>query len=195
MVDFGLKLKDNKVAEWSDKYIDYDMLNALLIRAESSVKIFNSLERRDPILAVDVKAHFLASHISHQPKHSTENLLHTIRRSLSYAALLEKSDFDSHERDALLAPKRTWTPTHPTTTPKTSPIQNASPFIGKLLSRNLSGCFELSMEDKLNEILRIQYDIVDEFSNVIFNEVRIMISMIIPYFTTMNPLIISQSSF
>jgi len=30
MVEFGLKLQDNKVREWSDKYIDYEKLKRLL---------------------------------------------------------------------------------------------------------------------------------------------------------------------
>jgi hypothetical protein len=33
MVDFGLKLEDNKVSEWSDKYIRYEILKAILVKA------------------------------------------------------------------------------------------------------------------------------------------------------------------
>jgi SPX domain protein involved in polyphosphate accumulation len=168
MVDFGLKLKDNKVAEWKEKYINYDILDELLKRAESSVKIFEVLSRRDPTLAVDVKAHFIASRQSDRNKRSTENLLRSIRRSLSYASY-ERLDFE--ERDALLSSRRSLTPTH-TTSRTHSSQNNESPFIGKLLSRNMSGCFELTMEDKLQETLRVQYDILNDFSKRIVKEMN-----------------------
>jgi len=124
-------------------------------------------------LAADIKVHFLASRASQQQKRSNENLLHSIRRTISYSALIEKSDVDVHEREALLYPRRTWTPTYETT-PISQSAQNQPSSIGKLLSRTLSGCFEVTMEDKLNEILRIQYEIVDGFSKIIYNEVGLI---------------------
>lgn len=38
MVEFGLKLEDNKVAEWSDRYIDYERLKSLLKKAKVSAE-------------------------------------------------------------------------------------------------------------------------------------------------------------
>ena len=38
MVEFGLKLEDNKVAEWNEHYIEYEKLKSILTRASISVK-------------------------------------------------------------------------------------------------------------------------------------------------------------
>ena len=38
MVEFGLKLEDNKVADWADKYIDYDKLKEILRLAKNAMK-------------------------------------------------------------------------------------------------------------------------------------------------------------
>jgi hypothetical protein len=45
MVEFGLKLEDNKVDKWSTKYLDYEKLKAILKRAKSG------LEYRDELIA------------------------------------------------------------------------------------------------------------------------------------------------
>ena len=34
MVEFGLKLEDNKVSEWSDHYLDYEGLKKILKKAK-----------------------------------------------------------------------------------------------------------------------------------------------------------------
>ena len=54
MVEFGLKLEDNKVSEWSDKYIDYEALKKILKKASASVKKKDELCRRKPELAEEI---------------------------------------------------------------------------------------------------------------------------------------------
>lgn len=46
MVEFGLKLEDNKVSEWSDKYIDYEKLKTILKRAKSAAEYRDELAKR-----------------------------------------------------------------------------------------------------------------------------------------------------
>ena len=46
MVEFGLKLQDNKVEEWSNKYIDYEKLKQLLQIAKKASKARDSLENQ-----------------------------------------------------------------------------------------------------------------------------------------------------
>eukprot|EP00985_Skeletonema_marinoi_P027688 scaffold23114_cov80-Skeletonema_marinoi.AAC.1 len=48
MVEFGLKLEDNKVDEWSTKYIDYEKLKAILKRAKSGFEYRDELIARMP---------------------------------------------------------------------------------------------------------------------------------------------------
>mmetsp|Transcript_17546 Transcript_17546/g.35022 ORF Transcript_17546/g.35022 Transcript_17546/m.35022 type:complete len:941 (-) Transcript_17546:116-2938(-) len=48
MVEFGLKLEDNKVDKWSTKYIDYEKLKAILKRAKSGFEYRDELIARMP---------------------------------------------------------------------------------------------------------------------------------------------------
>lgn len=54
MVEFGLKLQDNKVAEWSDKYIEYEKLKLLLKRAEVASAKYRELAKKRPTVALQV---------------------------------------------------------------------------------------------------------------------------------------------
>lgn len=48
MVEFGLKLEDNKVDEWSSEYIDYEKLKAVLKRAKASAQHRDELLKKMP---------------------------------------------------------------------------------------------------------------------------------------------------
>ena len=48
--------EDNKVAEWADKYIDYERLKVYLKRAKKAAEAYDALEKRRPELAAEVKA-------------------------------------------------------------------------------------------------------------------------------------------
>ena len=52
MVEFGLKLEDNKVDKWSTKYIDYEKLKSILKRAKSGYEYRDELISRMPIAVV-----------------------------------------------------------------------------------------------------------------------------------------------
>ena len=52
MVEFGLKLEDNKVDKWSTNYIDYEKLKAILKRAKSGVEYRDELRSRTPAAVV-----------------------------------------------------------------------------------------------------------------------------------------------
>jgi hypothetical protein len=58
MVEFGLKLEDNKVSEWSDKYIDYDVLKTILKKASAEIKKKDELMKRKPQLAEAVLSQY-----------------------------------------------------------------------------------------------------------------------------------------
>ena len=61
MVEFGLKLEDNKVSEWADYYIDYETLKKLLDKLNSAVKYRDELEIKSPTLASKLRNEFLAT--------------------------------------------------------------------------------------------------------------------------------------
>ena len=52
MVEFGLKLEDNKVDKWSTKYIDYEKLKAILKRAKGGVEYRDELIARMPAAVI-----------------------------------------------------------------------------------------------------------------------------------------------
>lgn len=58
MVEFGLKLEDNKVSEWTDKYINYEKLKSLLKKAELSKLRYEELCKRHPEIAARIKQAF-----------------------------------------------------------------------------------------------------------------------------------------
>ncbi len=58
MVEFGLKLADNKVEEWAAAYIDYEGLKKLIAAAQRAEKARNDLEARNASLAADIKASY-----------------------------------------------------------------------------------------------------------------------------------------
>jgi len=58
MVEFGLKLEDNKVADWADKYIDYDKLKEILRLAKNAMKKRDEIMMRKPDLAAAIETAF-----------------------------------------------------------------------------------------------------------------------------------------
>ena len=48
MVEFGLKLADNKVSDWSEYYIEYEKLKAILKKCQSAVKRLQELKEKKP---------------------------------------------------------------------------------------------------------------------------------------------------
>lgn len=58
MVEFGLKLEDNKNAEWSEKYIDYERLKKLLKAAQKATEIRQELALRHPTKANEIQLAF-----------------------------------------------------------------------------------------------------------------------------------------
>ncbi len=48
MVEFGLKLDDNKVSEWNEHYIQYEKLKAILVRARANVKKLEDYQTKRP---------------------------------------------------------------------------------------------------------------------------------------------------
>jgi SPX domain protein involved in polyphosphate accumulation len=56
MVEFGLKLIDNRVSEWKDNYIDYETLQVLLKKAVEAKEKLKDLKARDPEAAQSIAA-------------------------------------------------------------------------------------------------------------------------------------------
>lgn len=51
MVEFGLKLEDNKVSDWSDNYIDYEALKKILKKAKKAQKKYEETCEENPVEA------------------------------------------------------------------------------------------------------------------------------------------------
>lgn len=66
MVEFGLKLEDNKVSEWSEHYIHYEKLKAILKNCETALQRFQELEDRRPDFVQRVREEYLAGAVTPQ---------------------------------------------------------------------------------------------------------------------------------
>lgn len=95
MVEFGLKLEDNKVADWADKYLDYEKLKEILKKAKNAMKKRDDLMKRKPDLAAEIEKAFKegASRAFTSPPPSYGNL-----DSLSLGVTMPISE-ENDERD------------------------------------------------------------------------------------------------
>lgn len=92
--------EDNKVAEWADKYIDYERLKLYIKKAKKAAEAHEALEKRRPELAAEVKAAYDAG-IPYSAA-SGRNSAATSAVSLSKAAGDEEGDAvttDEGEKD------------------------------------------------------------------------------------------------
>jgi hypothetical protein len=55
MVEFGLKLEDNKVSDWAEHYINYEKLKTTLTKLKAAIKKKEELFKRKPDLAKDIE--------------------------------------------------------------------------------------------------------------------------------------------
>ena len=58
MVEFGLKLEDNKVAEWSEHYLSYADLKDLLKKVKQTIARYEDHAKKKPALAKEIKANY-----------------------------------------------------------------------------------------------------------------------------------------
>ncbi len=98
MVEFGLKLEDNKVQEWSDKYINYEQLKKLIKSAKKAADARKDLDKRHPTLAAEVRA-----------KQAAEQ----VKSTHSLPTVIDKNDLDVTTSAAASVSDGNKTPTDP----------------------------------------------------------------------------------
>jgi hypothetical protein len=78
MVEFGLKLEDNKVSEWSEYYLNYEKLKAILKKAKASHKKYDEQAKKQPDDAARILEAHRAGNVHYvtaaTPRGSTTNL-------------------------------------------------------------------------------------------------------------------------
>jgi xenotropic and polytropic retrovirus receptor 1 len=77
MVEFGLKLEDNKVSDWADEYIDYETLKAILDKLKTAQKKRDELIQRRPDVASEIQ-----SNLKRELDHSGESISMTRSTSM-----------------------------------------------------------------------------------------------------------------
>ena len=78
MVEFGLKLEDNKVAEWSDKYLQYEKLKKILKKCKSAEKSYQEISKKRPIDAERIQDAYrngIQQYVTVTPTSSSVNLV------------------------------------------------------------------------------------------------------------------------
>jgi hypothetical protein len=89
MVEFGLKLQDNQVSEWSDHYISYEQLKTLLKQAKQARQRYQENAKKRPALAEQVKDNYdkgISQYVTGTPPISASSLRGMVR-SLSSGSL------------------------------------------------------------------------------------------------------------
>ena len=176
MVEFGLKLQDNQVAEWSDHYIDYEELKKLLKKVKQALQRYEEQAKKKPELAKVIKTHFdngVVTYVTGTPPMSSASL-NNLAKEVSAESLSQQ---EPDERTNLLTEvaKKVSGRNSPSSHGGTSEIANSpgSGVHGVLRSAvsTVSGYFEKRYETSLRDTLAEISACEVEFDNRLIKEV------------------------
>ena len=176
MVEFGLKLEDNKVEDWKDRYIDYDKLKSLIQEAKVTVKLRVVLEAQNPKKANEIKTAFAIgaedrSGCSSASSMSESNLMQ----------LAEESETTKYpgENKVLLADHHSFTRRQSYGGSFGESIYGSASDtkLKVFIKRSMSSIFQRrSYKNKLKNALEDEGKVIDMFSECIHDEVRTKIT-------------------
>ena len=92
MVEFGLKLEDNKVSEWSDQYLNYEKLKTILKKAKVAQKKYEEQAKKRPEDAAKIRRAVEAGNTAFvltTPHASSNNLLANVEEANERSSLLQ----------------------------------------------------------------------------------------------------------
>jgi len=143
MVEFGLKLEDNKVDEWSEYYIEYEKLKLILKKCKAALMRYNDLAQKKPDEAARIKASFQSGMPTPLPSKSD-----LIKLSGSHPELNSIHEHMETERSELVSERSDYGSTN-----ETSSDLKHSESTGSLLSR-VTDYFSKSYERQVREVLK-----------------------------------------
>lgn len=159
MVEFGLKLEDNKVAAWSDHYLRYELLKDALARAKKAQTRLDSLQAKRPDLyqsAIESLAKGLPT-----PKPSKVNLASPEGSSIRLSSIEEN---ESEQREPLLN-------TSPRADSGYGAVQDTPSIIKRSVS-TLSDYLGISFERQVRDAYKDLDKNTDEFDNLLVEDVE-----------------------
>ena len=153
MVEFGLKLEDNKVSEWSEFYIDYDKLKACLKKAKATEKKYKDLAKKRPVDAAKIieayKSGIMDSVID-TPAQSTVSLAKIAEEATESSRLLVLSPTgDAENKDT-----------------------EATGYLASAFNTSMSGFFGSRYERNLRDCLKEIDDRGKEFEEALLSEIK-----------------------
>ena len=171
MVEFGLKLQDNQVAEWSNHYINYELLKQVLERSKQTIQKYQEQAKKKPELAQAIKYNFdrgLDTYITTTPPRSTERLSGLVKELSS----LSSPSFEKEQvvgTGSLVVNETTGllTAAAPGGITSSSSVSNV---LGKAVS-SVSGYFEKRYEQLLRDTLAEMAAQEVEFDTHLMHEV------------------------
>lgn len=181
MVEFGLKLEDNKVSEWSDKYIDYEDLKKILQKASAAVKKKDELCKRKPELAEEIIAAYNKGQGPNQmtPSSSQHDLVGSIVGHVGLSiqeeggqeqAVVDQVPPKTASESKPLLSKDEKHESHGTIASATDSLSN---HISRTLSGHFSGYFSNSKyEQRIRESLKEIENLEERFDESIHQQVR-----------------------
>ena len=95
MVEFGLKLDDNKVSEWNEHYIQYEKLKSILVRANTHVKKLQEYQTKRPDATATMVQSYDQSGTMATPVPSTIDLVGQDAMTAAAAAAAAAADASS----------------------------------------------------------------------------------------------------
>lgn len=191
MVEFGLKLQDNEVSEWSEHYIAYERLKALLKRVKAAHTRYEENAKKKPALAAEIKSNYkkgIDLYVTSIPPTPTGNLGNIVE-SLSSGNLEEQAsgtglwekDEIAHEEEeeveekAALIEKSNSADALPyydsqSEEQKSSPSSSSHGILTKAVT-SVSGYFEKRYETALRDNLKEMDRLQNEFDNSMIEQV------------------------
>lgn len=179
MVEFGLKLQDNQVAEWSRHYIDYEALKKILKQVKQAIQRYEEQAKKKPELAKEIKSNFdkgINTFITRTPPMSSASLTNLTKvastESLIGNKKLQQPEGEADEKTKLLSDvaKRV--------SGRSSPLGASSEGSAGVQSvlrsavSSVSGYFEKRYETTLRDTLTEIAARENEFDNRLLQEVR-----------------------
>jgi len=190
MVEFGLKLQDNQVAEWSEHYIAYEELKKLLKKVKQAIARYEEQAKKKPELAEEIKSNYdqgISTFITRTPPMSSASLTDlkeaavaaAVTRSASRENLSEAAATESTSLLQKMMGQGTPTSERQPTTEayeSTNKLPTASPEsaihgVLKTAVSSVSGYFEKRYESSLRENLRDIDAFQDDFDQKMMSEV------------------------
>lgn len=187
MVEFGLKLADNRVEDWAHAYINYEVLKSLIDAARKAVRTREELEERDVSLAAKVRDQLANDHNNNDEHSSAAKVMFSdlslyndeyseTQSLMSYADSRPFYVQDMHSAESSLHGGASASSSYPQKSRmKRSGSEISLSSMGVMVDK-FTGYFQKnSFEKKLKKSIKNEMDAIQNFHAYLYDEVSHMV--------------------